>query len=78
MSRATQRTDQRDTYAAPESWGETFTRSEVFTQYPGRGTSSRLHLDSDPQTIESVAREKLGLIRPGEKLIVVKDVAPTK
>lgn len=33
-------------------------------------------LDSDPQTIESVAREKLGLIRPGEKLVVVKDVGP--
>jgi cell division protein FtsB len=35
-------------------------------------------LTSDPQTIESVAREKLGLIRPGEKLVVVKDVAPPK
>ena len=35
-------------------------------------------LDSDAQTIESVAREKLGLIRPGEKLVVVKDVAPPK
>lgn len=50
MSRATQRTEARDTFSAPESWGETFTRSEVFTQYPGRGTSSRLHLDSNPQT----------------------------
>lgn len=32
------------------SWGETFTRSDVFTTYPGRGTSSRLVLDSEPQT----------------------------
>ena len=33
-------------------------------------------LKSDPTTIESVAREKLGLIRPGEVLVVVKDVKP--
>ena len=33
-------------------------------------------LKSDPSTIESLAREKLGLIRPGEVLVVVKDVKP--
>ena len=33
-------------------------------------------LKSDPTTIESVAREKLGLVRPGEILVVVKDVKP--
>jgi len=33
-------------------------------------------LETDPVTIESAAREKLGLILPGEKLVVVKDVAP--
>jgi cell division protein FtsB len=33
-------------------------------------------LETDPLTIESAAREKLGLIRPGEKLVVMKDVAP--
>jgi cell division protein FtsB len=31
-------------------------------------------LTSDPETIESVAREELGLIRPGELVFVVKDV----
>jgi cell division protein FtsB len=31
-------------------------------------------LTDDPATIESVAREDLGLIRPGELVFVVKDV----
>ena len=31
-------------------------------------------LTDDPATIESVAREELGLIRPGELVFVVKDV----
>ena len=35
-------------------------------------TAERLR--TDPAAIESVAREKLGLIRPGEVLVVVKDV----
>ena len=35
-------------------------------------------LETDPTTIESVAREKLGLVRAGEILVVVKDVKPTK
>ena len=33
-------------------------------------------LKTDPTTIESLAREKLGLIRPGEVLVVVKDAKP--
>jgi len=33
-------------------------------------------LREDPGTIESIARRHLGLIKPGEKLIIVKDVAP--
>ncbi len=34
-------------------------------------------LESDPTTIESVARENLGLVRDGEILVVVTDVKPT-
>lgn len=30
----------------------------------------------DPSTIESLAREELGLIRPGELLFIVKDARP--
>jgi cell division protein FtsB len=33
-------------------------------------------LRDDPTTIESLAREELGLIRPGEVLVVVKDRKP--
>ena len=33
-------------------------------------------LREDPATIEEIARRELGLIKPGEKLFIVKDVAP--
>ena len=35
-------------------------------------------LREDPGTIEEIARRELGLIRPGEKVFIVKDVAPAK
>ena len=35
-------------------------------------------LREDPATIESLAREELGLIRPGEMLFIVKDAKPTR
>ena len=35
-------------------------------------------LKDDPSAIEEVARRELGLIRPGEKVFIVKDVPPTK
>jgi len=33
-------------------------------------------LNDDPSTIESVARQELGLIRPGEVLFIIKNAAP--
>ena len=33
-------------------------------------------LREDPSAIEEVARRELGLIRPGEKVFIIKDVAP--
>jgi cell division protein FtsB len=33
-------------------------------------------LTDDPDAIEEVAREELGLMRPGEKLFIVKDLKP--
>ena len=33
-------------------------------------------LREDPQAIEDIARRELGLIRPGEKLFIIKDVKP--
>jgi len=35
-------------------------------------------LREDADTIEQEARERLGFIRPGEKLFILKDVAPAK
>jgi cell division protein FtsB len=39
-----------------------------------RGEIRRLR--DDPSAIESLAREELGLIRPGEVLFIIKDVKP--
>jgi cell division protein FtsB len=35
-------------------------------------------LRSDPGTIEALARQELGLIKPGEMLFIVKDSRPAK
>lgn len=35
-------------------------------------------LKDDPSAIEEIARRELGLIRPGEKLFIVRDVQPPK
>jgi cell division protein FtsB len=34
-------------------------------------------LESDPATIEALARQELGLIRPGEMLFIIRDVRPS-
>jgi cell division protein FtsB len=35
-------------------------------------------LKEDPGAIEEIARRELGLIKPGEKVFIVKDVPPAK
>ena len=35
-------------------------------------------LSDDPNAIEEIARRELGLIRPGERVFIVKDVEPAK
>jgi cell division protein FtsB len=35
-------------------------------------------LKEDPAAIEEVARRELGLIKPGERLFILKDVPPAK
>jgi cell division protein FtsB len=35
-------------------------------------------LKEDPAAIEEIARRELGLIKPGEKVFIVKDVPPAK
>jgi cell division protein FtsB len=39
-----------------------------------RETARRLR--EDPATIESLARRELGLMRPGEKVFIIRDAAP--
>ena len=33
-------------------------------------------LRKDPETIEGIARKELGLMKPGEKLFIIKDAEP--
>jgi cell division protein FtsB len=35
-------------------------------------------LREDPSAIEDIARRELGLIRPGEKLFIIRDVRPAR
>ena len=35
-------------------------------------------LNDDPAAIEEVARRELGLIRPGEKVFIIKDLSPAE
>jgi cell division protein FtsB len=44
----------------------------------GRLRESARRLREDPTTIELKAREELGLIRPGEVLVVIKDLRTSK
>jgi cell division protein FtsB len=40
--------------------------------------SEARRLRDDPSAIEEIARRELGLIKPGEKVFIVKDLGPTK
>ena len=35
-------------------------------------------LTEDPSAIEEIARRELGLIRPGERVFIIKDLPPAK
>lgn len=35
-------------------------------------------LSEDPSAIEEIARRELGLIRPGERVFIIKDLPPAK
>jgi len=52
------------------------TSVERLRRQNGRLRESARRLREDATTIESVARKELGLIRPGEVLVVVKDAKP--
>jgi cell division protein FtsB len=44
----------------------------------GRLREEARRLREDPSAIEEIARRDLGLIRPGEKLFIIKDGQPAK
>ena len=43
----------------------------------GRLRDEARRLREDPAAIEEIARRELGLIKPGEKVFIVKDVGPS-
>jgi cell division protein FtsB len=48
-----------------------------------RGENARLReearrLREDPAAVEEIARRELGLIKPGEKLFIIRDVSPAE
>jgi cell division protein FtsB len=56
-------------------------RSLEQTLTDARATNASLReqarrLREDPDAIEDIARRELGLIKPGEKLFIVKDIGP--
>jgi len=60
-------------------------RYEALERSLGRlqGDNARLRheaelLRTDPETIEGIARRELGLMKPGEKLFIVKDADPAQ
>jgi cell division protein FtsB len=56
--------------------GELSEKVERMRRENRRLRSEAQRLREDPTAIESLAREELGLIRPGEVLVVVKDRKP--
>jgi len=54
-------------------------RQQYRTLVRSRAENARLReearqLREDPQAVEDIARRELGLIKPGEKLFIIKDV----
>jgi cell division protein FtsB len=51
------------------------------TLYRARSENARLReearrLKEDPAAVEEIARRELGMIKPGEKLFIIRDVGP--
>jgi len=44
----------------------------------GRLREEARRLREDPAAIEEIARRELGLIKPGEKVFIIKDVPPAR
>ena len=60
----------RDQYRALE---QTLSRSRAEN---ARLREEARQLKEDPAAVEDMARRELGLIKPGEKLFIIRDIAP--
>jgi cell division protein FtsB len=63
-----------ETMRARKQYAEVAASLDTLRQENDRLRDQIHRLTDDPATIESVAREELGLVRPGEVVFVVKDV----
>ena len=61
---------------AREQYEATSTALEQQKAENGRLREQKARLLNDPSAIEELARGELGLMRPGEKLFIVKDLKP--
>jgi cell division protein FtsB len=67
-----------ETLRARRQYREVAASLETLRRENQRLRDEVLRLLDDPATIEAVARKELGLIRPGEVLVVVKDATPAR
>jgi cell division protein FtsB len=65
-----------ETLRARQHHAELVTAIEKIKIENARLREEARQLQSDPTTIESLARQELGLIRPGELLFIIKDTKP--
>jgi len=63
-----------ETIRARRQYAEVSNSLEALRQQNERLRETIRRLNEDPTAIESLAREELGLIRPGEVVFVLKDV----
>ena len=49
---------------------------EALERSLGRLKDDNTRLRKDPETIEGIARRELGLMKPGEKLFIIRDAPP--
>jgi cell division protein FtsB len=67
-----------ETLRARRQYQELMTSLERLRSENARLRDEARRLRSDPATIEALARQDLGLIRPGELLFIIKDAKPSK
>lgn len=67
-----------ETLKARRQYQELAASIDTLKRENGRLREESRRLKDDPATIESVAREELGLIRPGELLFIIRDATPPR